>query len=86
MIGVDRGLTTLAVCSDGTRIQHPRALARGLRRLRRRACAVTRKQRGSRNRAKAALALARAHRTVRNQRADVLHKATTTLAKPSRSS
>jgi putative transposase len=81
VIGVDRGLAFLAVCSDDTRIAHPRALQRGLRVIRRRARAVTRKQRGSRNRAKAVLALARAHRRVRNQRVDALHKATTALAK-----
>ena len=81
VIGIDRGLTTLAVCSDGTRLAHPRALARGLRTVRRRAKAVSRKQRGSRNRAKAVLALARAHRQIRNQRLDALHKTTTTLAK-----
>jgi putative transposase len=81
VIGIDRGLSTLAVYSDGTRLVHPRALARGLRTVRRRAKAVSRKQRGSRNRAKAILALARAHRQIRNQRLDALHKATTTLAK-----
>jgi putative transposase len=81
VVGIDRGLTTLAVCSDGTRIQHPRTLARSARMLRRRGRAVTRKQRDSRNRAKAVLALARAHRRVRNQRLDALHKATTMLAK-----
>jgi putative transposase len=81
VIGVDPGLVTLAVCSDGTRVTHPRALQHGLRVVRRRARAVTRKQRGSRNRAKAVLALARAHRRVRNQRVDALHKATTALAK-----
>jgi putative transposase len=81
VVGVDRGLAALAVCSDGARIAHPRALQRGLRTIRRRARAVARRQRGSRNRAKAAGALARAHRRVRNQRSDALHKATTTLAK-----
>lgn len=81
VIGMDRGLSTLAVCSDGTRLAHPRALAGGLRTLRRRARAVSRKQRGSRNRAKAVLALGRAHRQIRNQRLDALHKATTMLAK-----
>jgi putative transposase len=81
VVGVDRGLATLAVCSDGERIAHARALQRGLRTMRRRARALTRCQRGSRNRAKAVLALARAHRRVRNQRLDALHKATTTLAK-----
>jgi len=81
VVGVDRGLAALAVCSDGTRVIHPRALERGLRVLRRRAKTVSRRQRGSRNRAKAVLALARAHRRVRNQRTDGLHKATTALAK-----
>jgi putative transposase len=79
--GVDLGLSRFAVCSDGTMIQSPRALERGLRKLRRRARAVTRKQQGSRNRAKASMALARLHRSVRNQRTDALHKATTALAK-----
>jgi putative transposase len=81
VVGVDRGLATLAVCSDGPRIAHPRALRRGLRTIQRRSKAVARKQRGSRNRAKAVLALARAHRRARNQRTEVLHKATTRLAK-----
>jgi putative transposase len=81
VIGIDRGITTLAVCSDGSRIHSPRALERNLRRLRRRSRGVTRKRPGSRNRARAVLALARCHRRTRNQRLDGLHKATTTLAK-----
>jgi putative transposase len=81
VVGIDLGLATFAVCSDGTRIQHPKALATSLRTIRRRSRAVTRKQVGSRNRAKAVLALARSHRQVRNQRLDALHKATTMLAK-----
>jgi len=81
IVGIDLGLTTLAVCSDGTRIQHPRALERSLRTVRRRSRAVTRKQRDSRNRAKAVLALTRAHRRIRNQRLDAMHKTTTMLAK-----
>jgi len=81
VVGVDLGVRRLAVCSDGTLLDGSKALNRGLRRLRRRARAVSRKRPGSRNRAKAALALARCHRRIRNQRADALHKATTTLAK-----
>jgi putative transposase len=81
VVGVDLGVTSFAVCSDGVSIAGPRALERSLRTLRRRARAVTRKQSGSRNRAKAVLALARQHRRVRNQRVDALHKATTALAK-----
>jgi putative transposase len=81
VVGVDRGVTTFAVCSDGTRMHSPRALEHSLRKLRHRARAVSRKQQGSKNRAKAASALARQHRRVRNQRLDGLHKATTALAK-----
>ena len=78
---MDRGIHTFAVCSDSSSIQSPRALERSLRRVRRRARAVSRKQRGSRNRAKAALVLARCHRRSRNQRLDALHQASTALAK-----
>ncbi len=81
VVGVDRGITTFAVCSDGVVLKNPGALKHGLRTLRRRSRAVSRKQPGSRNRAKAVLALARQHRRIRNQRADALHKATTALAK-----
>jgi putative transposase len=81
VVGVDRGIRTFAVCSDGTRIDSPRALAAGLRRLRRRGRAVTRKQPGSANRRRAVLALARCHRRIRNQRVDALHKATTALTR-----
>jgi putative transposase len=81
VVGVDRGITRFAVCSDGTSTQSPKALERGLRRLRRRSRAVTRKKPGSANRRKAALAVARLHRRIRNQRTDALHKATTALAK-----
>jgi putative transposase len=81
VVGVDRGISRFAVCSDNTTIQSPRALEHGLRRLRRRSRAVSRKQPGSANRRKAVLALARVHRRIRNQRTDALHKATTSLAK-----
>jgi putative transposase len=80
VIGVDRGVAVFAVCSDATNIDGPRALSRSLRRLQQRSRAVSRKQPGSTNRRKSALALARQHRRIRNQRLDALHKATTALA------
>src|SRR6266511_233187 len=61
VVGVDRGITTFAVCSDGTGINNPRALECSLRKLRRRARAVSRKRPGSRHRRKAAVALAQCH-------------------------
>lgn len=81
VVGIDRGIAVFAVCSDGTRIDSPRALDRSLRRLRYRARSVSRKKVGSANRRRAVMGLARLHRRIRYQRLDSLHKATTALAK-----
>ena len=81
VVGVDLGISSFAVLSDGTRIASPKALGRSLRRLRRLSKAHTRKQRGSKNGRKSAMRLARLHWRIRNQRRDFLHKATTALAK-----
>jgi putative transposase len=80
-VGVDVGLDCFAALSDGARVQAPKPLAKNLKRLRRRSRALSRKKKGSANRRKAALALARLHRRVRNQRKDFLHKLTTHLAR-----
>ncbi len=80
-IGVDLGVLALATLSDGTVIPGPKALRRGLLRLRRLSRAHARKRRGSRNRARAARRLARHHAKVAAVRRDHLHKLTTRLAK-----
>ena len=81
VVGIDLGLKCFAVLSDGTQMQSPKALAKALRRLRHRQRLHSRKQRGSRNRRKSAAGLARVHRRIRCQRADLLHQLSTTLAK-----
>ncbi len=81
VVGIDLGLSSFAVLSDGTRIEAPRPLARKLRLLKRRSKQLSRKRKGSNNSRKAALRLARLHRKVRNARNDFLHKLTTELAK-----
>ena len=81
VVGVDFGLTAFATLSDGTKVEAPRPLAKALRHLRHRQRLHSRKQRGSRNRHKSALGLARLHRRIRCQRGDFLHKLTTSLAK-----
>ena len=80
-MGIDLGLKCFAVLSDGTQMQSPKPLAKALRRLRHRQRLHSRKQRGSRNRRKSAAGLARVHRRIRCQRADLLHQLSTTLAK-----
>ncbi len=81
VVGVDLGLKSLAVLSDGARLESPKPLAKALRRLRHRQRLHSRKQRGSRNRRKSAVGLARLHRRIGCRRTDFLHKATTDLAK-----
>ncbi len=81
VVGVDLGLASFAVLSDGTRIEAPKPLAKKLRLLKRRSKWLSRKEKGSNNSKKAALALARLHRKVKNLRQDFLHKLTTWLAR-----
>jgi len=80
-VGVDLGVKTLATLSDGTVFTNPRALGRRLRKLRHLSKSLSRKKKGSKNREKAKLHLARMHLRIFNIRQDTLHKVTTYLAK-----
>jgi len=79
--GVDLGITSFAVISDGERIANPRHLQRRARNLARYQRRLARCQRGSANRAKARAKVARAHRKVRDARRDFLHRTTTGLVR-----
>ncbi|WP_457029627.1 RNA-guided endonuclease InsQ/TnpB family protein [Kitasatospora sp. P5_F3] len=78
-IGIDLGLTTYAVMSDGTVIDNPRFLRKAEKKLKTLQRALSRKVKGSRNRAKARKKVARAHAKVADTRLDWLHKQTTRL-------
>jgi putative transposase len=78
-IGIDLGLTTYAVASDGRVIANPRFLRNHERRLRRAHKDLARKQKGSNNRAKARTRVARAHARVTDCRRNWLHQETTRL-------
>ncbi len=80
-VGVDLGVKTLATLSDGTVFANPRALGRRLRKLRQLSKSLSRKRKGSKNREKAKLRLARMYLRIFNIRHDTLHKITTYLAK-----
>ncbi|MEU3012616.1 RNA-guided endonuclease InsQ/TnpB family protein [Nocardia asteroides] len=73
-VGIDLGLTTFAVLSDGTKIVSPRFLRQAERRLRKVQRALSRKQKGSKNRAKARVKVARVHAKVADTRRDWAHK------------
>ncbi len=78
-IGIDLGLTHFAVMSDGTKVAAPKFLRRAARKLKRLQQALARKQRGSANRKKAVVKVARAHARVADTRRDWQHKLSTTL-------
>ncbi|MFW0860351.1 MAG: RNA-guided endonuclease InsQ/TnpB family protein [Dehalococcoidia bacterium] len=81
IIGIDLGLDCFATLSNGEHIYAPKPLNKSLKRLKRASKKHSRKQKGSNNRRKSAMRLARLHRTIRNQRRDFLHQVTTKLAK-----
>ena len=84
-IGVDVGIKTLAVCSDGVTCENPKAHEAALRKLRRTQKAVARSRNANRarpcsNRRRRRLGhLARIHARVANVRSDAHHKASTAI-------
>ena len=86
-IGVDVGVETTAVCSNGLQVANPRALSAGLKRLRRldKAIARSRKVHGKSNHSNRREQLyakrRRLHARVANVRNDHHHKATAAIAK-----
>jgi len=80
-IGIDVGLKSLAVLSSGETIDNPRWYRTQTRKLRRAQKALSRKVKGSRNRSKARVVVARLHQKIRNQRNDFLHKLSTDLVR-----
>ncbi len=80
-VGIDVGLKTFAVTSDGEIFETPKLFRNKQQKLARAQRALSRKKKGSANRAKQKLKVARIHRHIRNQRKDFLHKTTTAIAK-----
>ena len=80
-VGIDLGITDLAVLSDGSKIQAPKPLKAQLKKLRRLNKSLARKVKGSKNREKAKTKLSRLHAKIGNRRQDFSHKLTTHLVK-----
>lgn len=77
--GIDLGLTSFAVLSDGTVVDNPRFLRKAERRLKKAQQALSRKQKGSNNRAKARVKVAKTYTRIADSRRDFHHKLSTTL-------
>lgn len=84
IIGIDLGITCFATISNGETIEEihsPKPLRRNIRKLRRFHRQLSHKQKGSQNRKKAQLKLARLYRRIKNIRQDFLAQKTSELAK-----
>jgi putative transposase len=78
-VGIDLGLSSFAVLSDGRKITAPRFLRRAEKKLRRRQRELSRKEKGSKNRDKARVKVARAHARVADARHEFHHQLSTRL-------
>jgi putative transposase len=79
-IGLDLGVNRLATLSDGSVLENQKPLKSLLKQVKRANRSLSRKQKGSKNRKKARLKLARLHYRIACVRDDILHKITTALA------
>lgn len=78
-LGIDLGIKSLAVCSDGRTFDNPKNLQRSLDRLKLLQKRLSRKQKGSANRNEARIRVARLQERIANCREDNLHKITHAL-------
>lgn len=81
MVGIDLGLKELAITSDGEMIPNPKFLTQSQKKLSRFQRQLSRKSKGSKNRDKARIKVARLHERITNQRSDAIHKMTTDLVR-----
>jgi putative transposase len=82
-IGIDVGIKSFAVCSDGRKFDNPKNLNRSLSKLKFLSRQNSRKQKGGKNRDRARQRLALQHEKVANQRRDFLHKVSHQIANES---
>jgi len=79
-IGIDVGIKSFAVCSDGRTFENPKHLRRTMSKLKVLSRQHSNKRKDSNNRERARRSLARMHERVANQRKDFLHKVSHQLA------
>ena len=80
-VGIDVGSKHWAVTSDGEVLDRPKVIPELEKKLKRAQRNLSRKQKGSRNRNKARLVVARIHHRIRCVKMDAIHKFTSRIAK-----
>ena len=78
-LGIDLGLKNFAITSDGDIFENPKFLRKTEKQLTKAQRELSRKKKGSNNRYKARLKVAKLHEKIANQRKDFLHKLSTKL-------
>ncbi|MDD3021984.1 MAG: IS200/IS605 family element RNA-guided endonuclease TnpB [Alphaproteobacteria bacterium] len=81
MVGIDLGIKELAITSDGQHFENPKHLQKSQNKIARLQRQLSRKSKGSKNREKARIRVARLHEHIANQRLDAQHKLTTALVR-----
>ena len=80
-VGLDMGLKSIAITSDGVEYPNHKYLAKSQKKLARLQRRLSRKSKGSKRREKARCKVARLQEHVANQRQDTLHKLSTSLVR-----
>jgi putative transposase len=80
-VGIDLGVTSLVALSNGEKVANPKGFKAKRAKLKRVQKAISRKVKGSNNRRKAALKVAKVHQQIGDARTDFLHKLTTRLVR-----
>lgn len=78
-VGIDLGIKEFAITSNGEHFRNPKHYRKHERKLRQLQRKLSKKQKGSHNRDKARIKVAKAHEKIRNCRRDFLHKLSTQL-------
>ncbi|MFF3317439.1 RNA-guided endonuclease InsQ/TnpB family protein [Streptomyces sp. NPDC003035] len=78
-VGIDLGLSHFVILSDGTKIDSPRFLRRAEKKLKKAQQALSRKAKGSSNRTKARIKVARVHARVADARREFHHQLSTKI-------
>ena len=81
VVGLDMGLKSFAITSDGVEYPNHKYLAKSLHKLARLQRQLSRKSKGSKRREKARMKVARLYERIANQRNDTLHKLSTELVR-----
>ena len=81
IVGLDLGIKDFCITSDGEMVSNPKYLKKSLNKLAKLQRKLSRKSKGSSNRNKARIRVAKFHEHIANQRKDLLHQLSTKIVK-----